>query len=165
MNRTVLGFTVLLVLTMLYTCTPSPRFTTRPEPDPAGAESGEPKSARKTPPELSTHFRPGQSIIGVSSYYGRKFHGRPTANGETFDMYGISAAHRTLPFNTVLRVTNLANNESLIVRVNDRGPFVPGRILDLSYAAAKELGFVVDGTATVKVEIVELGSGEYVKDQ
>ena len=78
-------------------------------------------------------------------------------------MYGISAAHRALPFDTLIRVTNLTNNRSILVRVNDRGPFIPGRILDLSYGAARKLGFINDGTTTVKIEIVELGDGEYRK--
>lgn len=78
-------------------------------------------------------------------------------------MYGISAAHKTLPFDTLIRVTNLTNNRSILVRVNDRGPFIPGRILDLSYGAARKLGFINDGTTTVKIEIVELGNGEYRK--
>ncbi|KPJ78963.1 MAG: hypothetical protein AMJ54_01395 [Deltaproteobacteria bacterium SG8_13] len=93
---------------------------------------------------------------GVASWYGKKFHGRKTSNGETYDMYGISAAHKTLPFNTVVRVHNLDNGQSIDVRINDRGPFVRGRIIDLSYGAAKQVGLVGPGTAPV--EIVALGA-------
>ena len=78
-------------------------------------------------------------------------------------MYGLTAAHKTLPLNTICRVTNLANNKSLILRINDRGPYVKGRILDCSYGAAKKLDFVQQGTARVKIEIIELGDGKYMK--
>ena len=88
---------------------------------------------------------------GVASWYGRKFHGRRTSNGETYDMYGISAAHKTLPFGTMVRVTNLQNGRQLDIRINDRGPFIRGRIIDLSYGAAKKLGVVGPGTAPVKI--------------
>jgi rare lipoprotein A len=88
---------------------------------------------------------------GLASWYGRKFHGRPTASGELYDMYAMSAAHRTLPIPSYVRVTNPANGRSVIVRVNDRGPFVRGRIIDLSYTAALKLD-VLRGVAPVAVE-------------
>lgn len=91
---------------------------------------------------------------GVASYYGPGFHGRRTANGETFNMNAMTAAHRTLPFGTKLKVTNLANGKSAIVRVNDRGPYAHGRILDLSVAAAKQIGSTGSGTARVTLEVV-----------
>ncbi|MEJ2155694.1 MAG: septal ring lytic transglycosylase RlpA family protein [Desulfobacteraceae bacterium] len=93
---------------------------------------------------------------GVASWYGRDFHGRRTSNGEVYDMYGLTAAHKTLPLGTYVRVVNLENNRSVDVRVNDRGPFVRGRIIDLSYTAAKQLGMVGPGTARVK--LVALGA-------
>lgn len=92
---------------------------------------------------------------GVSSWYGKDFHGRKTANGETYDMYGLSAAHRTLPLGASIRVTNLDNYKTVKVKVNDRGPFARNRVLDLSYGAAKELGFVAQGTTRVRIETVE----------
>jgi rare lipoprotein A len=92
---------------------------------------------------------------GVASYYADKFHGRTTANGETFDMYALTAAHRTLPFGTKLKVTSLANNRSVLVRINDRGPFVNGRIIDLSLGAAKEIQMIQSGLAPVKLEIIK----------
>ncbi|MEE4288289.1 MAG: septal ring lytic transglycosylase RlpA family protein [Erythrobacter sp.] len=92
---------------------------------------------------------------GIASFYGRKFHGRPTASGERFDMHGFTAAHRTLPFGTMVRVTNPANGRSVTVRVNDRGPFVRGRMIDLSRAAASELGMIARGHARVEVEVVD----------
>ena len=99
----------------------------------------------------------GDILYGESSYYADKFHGRKTANGEIFDMYKKTAAHKTLPFNTMLEVTNLENNQSVIVRVNDRGPFVGNRILDLSYGAAREIDMISSGVVRVKIKIVKLG--------
>ena len=100
---------------------------------------------------------------GVSSFYAEDFHGKLTANGEVYDMYGLTAAHKTLPLNTIVRVTNISNNKSLILRINDRGPYVKGRILDCSYGAAKKLGFVNDGTADVKIKVIEWGDNKYMK--
>ena len=91
---------------------------------------------------------------GVASWYGRKFHGQRTSTGETYDMYGMSAAHPTLPLPSYVRVSNPANGRSVIVRVNDRGPFHADRIIDLSYTAAAKLGIVGGGSATVEVESV-----------
>jgi rare lipoprotein A len=90
--------------------------------------------------------------IGKASWYGGKFNGRKTANGETYDMYDFTCAHRTLPLGSWIRVTNLRNRRSTFLRVNDRGPMVPGRIVDLSYAAAQRLG--MDGLAKVRIEEV-----------
>lgn len=93
---------------------------------------------------------------GVASYYGRKFHGKKTASGEIFNMFDYTAAHKELPFGTVIKVTNLSNNRSVIVRINDRGPFVKDRILDLSYAAAKSLDMLTTGVAKVRIEVIRL---------
>ncbi|MCI0911848.1 MULTISPECIES: septal ring lytic transglycosylase RlpA family protein [Pseudomonas] len=92
---------------------------------------------------------------GTASWYGTKFHGQNTANGELYDLYGMSAAHKTLPLPAYVRVTNLANGRSVILRVNDRGPFYSDRIIDLSYAAAKKLGYAENGTAHVRVEGID----------
>jgi rare lipoprotein A len=92
---------------------------------------------------------------GRASWYGRDFHGKKTSNGEIYNMYAMTAAHKTLPLGTYVRVLNLENNRSIVVRINDRGPFVRGRIIDLSYTAAKEIGIVGPGTA--RVEVVALG--------
>jgi len=94
---------------------------------------------------------------GLASFYSTEFHGRPTSNGESFDKNGMTAAHRSYPFNTMLRVTNLKNGMKVDVRVNDRGPVKPERIIDLTYAAAKEIDMVRDGLARVRVEVVEWG--------
>ncbi len=104
---------------------------------------------------------------GLASWYGKMFHGRKTANGETYDMYGHTAAHKTLPMNTMLLVKNLSNGKTAVVRINDRGPFVRSRIIDLTYTTAKDLDIIRNGTA--KVEIVALAEEEkqsrYKKEQ
>lgn len=93
--------------------------------------------------------------VGTASWYGTKFHGQATANGEAYDLYGMTAAHKTLPLPSYVRVTNLENGRSVILRVNDRGPFYSDRIIDLSFAAAKKLGYAEVGTARVKVEGID----------
>ncbi len=90
----------------------------------------------------------------MSSYYGKEFHGRKTASGEIYDMHALTAAHRSLPFGTMVKVTNLDNGKSVVVRINDRGPWARGRILDLSYAAAQRLGMIGPGTARVRVDVL-----------
>jgi len=96
----------------------------------------------------------GYQERGVASWYGKKFHGNLTSNREVYDMYEMTAAHKTLPLPTYVRVTNLRNNQSIVVRVNDRGPFVNNRIIDLSYAAALKLDMVRDGTSLVEVTAI-----------
>jgi rare lipoprotein A (peptidoglycan hydrolase) len=94
------------------------------------------------------------SVQNLASYYGHQFDGQPTASGETFDMLGMTAAHRSLPFGTRVRVTNLTNGRSATVRINDRGPFVKGRVLDLSYAAAERLRMVGSGVEPVRMVVL-----------
>jgi rare lipoprotein A len=92
---------------------------------------------------------------GTASWYGRKFHGRKTASGERYDMHEMTAAHRSLPFGTVVQVVRLDSGEAVVVRINDRGPFVDGRIIDLSYAAAAEIDMVRDGVAQVELYLLD----------
>jgi rare lipoprotein A len=96
----------------------------------------------------------GASQQGLASYYADKYHGRKTANSETFDVNAMTAAHRTLPFNTRVRVTNLKNDRSVVVRINDRGPFIEGRVIDLAPAAARKIDMIRDGVVPVKLEIL-----------
>jgi rare lipoprotein A len=103
---------------------------------------------------------PGFSEIGTASWYGRKFHGQLTSSGEPFDMFQFTAAHKTMPIPAWIRVTNLENNQSLVVRVNDRGPFKENRVLDLSWAAAKRLGFSEKGTARVSYEVLTVPTSD-----
>lgn len=100
----------------------------------------------------------GEKAEGIASWYGPGFHGKKTSNGETYDQNGLTAAHKTLPMNTILKVVNLSNNRQVTVRVNDRGPFVANRIIDLSKGAASQIGMVEVGTAPVKLEVIGFGS-------
>ena len=103
-----------------------------------------------------TVMRPKHRSEGHASWYGPGFHGRTTANGERYNQYAMTAAHKKLPFNTKVRVTNLNNNKTVVVRINDRGPFIRGRIIDLSKKAAKEISMLGSGTAPVRVETLEV---------
>lgn len=101
----------------------------------------------------------------TASFYAEKFHGKRTSNGEIFNMNDLTCAHKSLPFNTILKVTNLSNGKSVQVRVNDRGPFVAGREIDLSKAAAKKIGMITSGTAKVKIQIVKMGKNDKLSQQ
>lgn len=96
---------------------------------------------------------------GIASWYGPGFHGNLTANGEVYDMYGISAAHKTLPFGTIVRVVEIETGRSIVVRINDRGPFIEGRIIDLSKGAAEKLGIVEKGITKVGLRILHRPTG------
>jgi rare lipoprotein A len=111
------------------------------------------RRAPQTAPDLD-----GYSEKGLASWYGPKYHGRTTASGEPYDMHEMTAAHRTLPFGVLVEVTDLDTRRKVRVRINDRGPFVEGRIIDLSYAAARELGIVERGMARVRIVVVDRGS-------
>ena len=118
------------------------------------------KGAKKPYGVMGRRFVPMTAMgpykaTGVASWYGTRYHGLKTATGETYDMLKMTAAHPTLPLPSYARVTNLGNNRSVIVRVNDRGPFLHGRIIDLSFAAANRLGYTQQGSASVEVELIE----------
>ncbi|HKA01601.1 MAG TPA: septal ring lytic transglycosylase RlpA family protein [Candidatus Solibacter sp.] len=116
-------------------------------PPPAPSSS----SARRTPP---VPVKVGQTEDGIASWYGHPYHGRAAANGEIYDMEKMTAAHRTLPFNTWVRVYDLDNNKTTDVRIIDRGPFVDGRIIDLSHAAARQIEMIGPGIARVRIEVI-----------
>ncbi len=156
MNKTPPVLALLSIL-LLTACSPSPIYLSTPgEP----VRPGQRQSTKNDVPtaEPGADSPSGEWTLltahGVASYYGKEFHGRRTANGEKFDMNAMTAAHRTLPFGTVVRITNPANNKSVRVRINDRGPFVAGRDIDLSYAAAKAIDLLAVGP--VKLEILHL---------
>lgn len=141
-------------------CATSPRFATRS----TSASAGEDVSNERTSPaEAKTPRNTDGKILltleGVASYYADDFHGKQTSNGEIYDMNSLTAAHRTFPFGTKVRITNLETSKTVIVRVNDRGPFHEGRIIDLSLGAAKELDLVKTGTGRVRIEVLEWGDG------
>jgi rare lipoprotein A len=117
------------------------------------AESEARSSAASLPPRPSAIPRE-QSLTGEASWYGEEFEGNTTASGEVYDSNGLTAAHPTLPFGTTVRVTNLSNSKNLLLRINDRGPYIGRRLIDVSWNAAKRLGFVDAGTTPVRVEVV-----------
>lgn len=139
MVRRGLRTSVLLCVLVLTGCgTTSPRFTS---------------STRPPSRDGSVH-----QLAGIASYYAHEFDGKPTANGEVYDMHQLTAAHRTLPFNSLVRVTYQQTGESVVVRINDRGPFKNDRVIDLSLAAAQRIGIIAQGTGQVRLEVLELGS-------
>jgi rare lipoprotein A len=124
----------------------------------AGCGAGSPRfTSRDRAVVLSAEPEPSSRFAGVASYYADDFNGRRTASGEVYDMNGMTAAHRTLPFGTKVKVTNVDTGKYVIVRINDRGPFKDDRVIDLSLGAAKQLGLISMGTARVILQIVELG--------
>lgn len=129
---------------VLASCTPQIRYSS---------------SAKTNSPDISNHpeqtDEPQYEVYsGKASYYADKFHGRRTASGEIYDKSKMTAAHRSLPFGTIVEVTNLSNNRSVTVRINDRGPFVSGRIIDLSRTAAEEIGMIRQGVVDVEIRII-----------
>lgn len=173
-NRACLfGAVLLLSLSFLSQCVPSPiykspaRIAPRKPASSGKAPAPVSRSAAGSSQEAGSRPAPAHPVdvsgldtsnayqIGIASYYGKKFHKRPTASGETFNMYKLTAAHRVLPLGTIVRVTNLSNGRWVEVKVNDRGPFIEGRILDLSFAAALELEMVEAGTTRVMIEILK----------
>ncbi len=139
-NRIVL---LLLILPVVFSCARKGVDSTMPPED--GYPSG-------------GYVEEGYTQVGIASWYGIEEHNRYAANGERFSKHALTAAHKSLPMGTVVRVTNLENGRDVVVKINDRGPFVRGRIIDLSHAAAKSIGMVQDGTVKVKVEVVSTTS-------
>ncbi len=144
-----------LFCVFLLSCAKQP--TPPPAPLPPGLKSQKPYQIK------GTWYYPlpsaeGYVEEGVASWYGADFHGKPTSCGEPYDMWAMTAAHKTLPLGTYVKVSNLHNNHTIILRINDRGPFVAGRIIDLSCKAAQELGCYGRGTARVRVEAVQVAS-------
>ena len=147
---------------------PAPDAAPQPEPAPHAAAAPAAKKAalqsaakKADKTEKTAKF----SQTGKASWYGSGFHGKKTANGERFDMNTLTAAHRTLPISSRVRVTNLANGKSVVVRINDRGPYHGNRVMDLSKAAAQELGFIRTGTAQVKIEPLTSADGKTISEQ
>ena len=138
----------IFIIIMCFSCISSPRYSSTPD------------SHNKKKKKNSKNV-----FYGVSSFYGLDdgFDGNLTANGETYDKDGLSAAHKTLPLNSIVKVTNLSNGKSLTLRINDRGPYIDGRILDCSYGAALKLDFVQKGTTEVKVKVIKWGDNVYKK--
>ncbi len=156
------------ILWLAAACTPSPRY--RPEPDSST------RSPRTQPPAKASEVYDPEALSkpleviyieevleGTASYYGADFHKNLTSSGEIFDMYGLSAACVVLPLNSIVRVTNLRNGKSAVIRINDRGPYVDNRILDCSYGLAKKLDFITDGLTEVRIEVIFRGDDQAVQ--
>jgi rare lipoprotein A len=154
-----------VVAALLAACGSAPPKRIDPESVPDAVPRAEPRSQRGNPAFYEVFGEryhvlasaDGYRERGIASWYGPDFHGGNTSSGERYDMYAMTAAHKTLPLPSYVRVTNLANGRSVVVRVNDRGPFKKGRIIDLSYVAAAKLDMIRDGTATVEVTAVGPG--------
>ena len=147
-----------MVIIGVYGCSRSVPSSSRPVRPPSAAI---PPSSSKPYKAMGQWYQPlpdarGFRQTGIASWYGEDFHGKKTSSGETYDMYAESAAHKTLPLGTIVRVRNLNNNREMEIRINDRGPFVNGRVIDLSYACASKLGVVEPGTAPI--ELVAVGT-------
>ncbi|MFA6467451.1 MAG: septal ring lytic transglycosylase RlpA family protein [Bacteroidota bacterium] len=148
-QRQVWNFFLSVFLGVIITsCASSPRFTKD--------RFSEPRVSSTKPAASSTNGK-ATTYKGIASYYAHDFHGKKTANGEIFDMHGLTAAHRSFPFNTKVKVTNNDNGRACIIRVNDRGPFKLERIMDLSLGAAEALDMMKTGTANVTLEVLEWG--------
>jgi len=140
---------------------PPPPAATEPEARPGGAATNDHLPGTKenqadlAEPTIAADSRPLATEIGRASWYGPPYHRRVGSNGEVYNMHAMTAAHRTLPLGTIVRVTNLKTGHTALVRITDRGPFIPGRILDLSLAAARKVDVYLPGVAEVKVEVMQ----------
>lgn len=146
---------LLLLVSLLSGCALVPRVSwfvdEKPYTGPRGLKPYTIKGKTYYPLASARNF----SETGLASWYGKPFHGRKTANGETYNMYAMTAAHTILPLNTTVRVTHLRSGKSVVVRINDRGPFVSGRVIDLSLAAARKLNMEKSGVTRVRVEAID----------
>jgi len=166
MNRTLPTLVLALMGVMLPALSPAEAGTRNPVDSSSSSKAGKPSSGEKKGNASQSSQAPrqkksksssvpsGKSYTGKASFYGGKWHGRKTANGEIYNQNSMTAAHKTLPFNTKVKVTNLNNGKSVVLRINNRGPFKKGRIIDVSVAAAKKLGMVKSGVVPAKVEVL-----------
>ncbi|MBN1300504.1 MAG: septal ring lytic transglycosylase RlpA family protein [Melioribacteraceae bacterium] len=153
----VLSFKIIIVgsavILLFYSCASVPKFTSE-------------KWNNNIKQDTITYENPAgektvlESIVGLASYYAEPFHGRQTSNGEVYDKNGLTAAHSSYPFGTIIKVTNLSNNKSVEIRINDRMPKHPARVIDLSYGTAKALDMVEKGVTKVRLDILEWGTKE-----
>lgn len=175
MSQKLTNITILIIAAFLFgSCSSSPRFTSddphtsRPKPERPARDVANSENKKdvldENKSDETTEFH-NVSVLetetGIASFYADEFDGNLTSNGEIYDMYGISAAHPTYPSGTIVRVTNLSNDKTEILRINDHMPQHPERIIDLSYGAAEKLGMITDGLANVRVEVLKWGDGKY----
>lgn len=154
------GFIISIITLGFLTCAPAPRYHYGEPKTPAKTQPSQKASPQKPPPMLVRGVQ--HTAVFTASYYGLNdgFDGKKAANGGIFNKDALTAAHKTLPFGTILKVTYPKTGKSVTVRINDRGPYIPGRDLDLSYGAAKKIGLVEHGIGQVKVTVVKWGTGE-----
>jgi len=160
-----LAWLPVILLMVVQACTTPVRWEGEKSPSPEPGTQRDSRGSRGNPAFYTVFGQryyvldtsSGYKERGVASWYGKKFHGKATSSGEIYNMYAMTAAHKTLPLPTEARVTNLRNGKSVIVMINDRGPFVDNRIIDLSYSAARELDMITAGTALVEVETLSSG--------
>jgi len=153
--KPVLFFAVLVFVLLVAGCSHRPATVQVPPAPPTSAESAPAVTANSPDLEIPRETKPLLIETGIASWYGAPYHNRRGSNGEVYDMHAMTAAHRTLPLGSVVRVTNLESRQSAIVRITDRGPFVEGRIVDLSQAAAEKIGMLQKGTVGVKLELLK----------
>lgn len=154
MNKRITNAAIILITFIVLTaCGSAPRFTSRD----SRFEKRTPSPTKNL--ERYKNVEPLETVTGVASYYADQYDGKITYSGEVYDMYGLSAAHPSYQMGTVIRVTNLYNDKSVIIRINDKMPFRPDRIIDLSLGCAQELDMVNVGIQEVKVEVLEWGKG------
>lgn len=148
-------FVVLVLALFSAGCSHRPAAVAVPPAPPPAAEARPPVTAHSPELEIPADSKPLLVETGIASWYGAPYHNRRGSNGELYDMHAMTAAHRTLPLGSMVRVTDLQSKQSVIVRITDRGPFIAGRIVDLSEAAAKKLGMVEKGTVEVRLEVLK----------
>ncbi len=160
--RPFIEFAEIVVCTLVIGCVSTPRFADRNTGGriPSNENREDTSAKNDTPVRTVTGGKILLTLEGTVSYYADDFHGKETSNGETFDMNDLTCAQRSFPFGTKVRVTNLENGKSVVVRVNDRGPFVEGRIMDLSLAAAKQIDLIKTGTTRARLEVLQWGDGK-----
>lgn len=147
---------LVVVLLLIQSCGSSPKFTGKEPTSKSGNEAPPPEENIKQN-EYADNTNVLETTSGIASYYSEKFNGRQTASGEIYNMNELTAAHLNYPFGTIVRVTNTKNNQTVILKINDRMPDYNGRVIDVSYQAAKELGMLVDGLAKVSIEVLSWG--------
>jgi len=148
-------FAVLVFALLVTGCSHRPATVAVPPAPPPAAQSGPTVTANSPELEIPTDTKPLLVETGIASWYGAPYHNRRASNGEVYDMHAMTAAHRTLPLGSIVRVTNLESKQSATVRITDRGPFIEGRIVDLSQAAAQKIGMLQKGTVQVELEVLK----------
>lgn len=161
-SRKVIIVFLLVMSTLIFSCSSAPRFTSKKDVISKNSETVKSKQISLNSGINSTVYNDSavlETVTGIASYYAHAFNGKITYSGEVYNMYGISAAHQTYPMGTVLRITNLENGKAVVLKVNDRMPYSPDRIIDLSLGTAEKLDMVKDGLAKVRIDVFKFGKG------